>query len=365
MTRDVDDVQNELMELSPDERLRVAQNLLKSVPEGEGGGPAVLSLAWNAASVDVAIPDAVLAHGNDPIVPVGEVGILAGLGGVGKSRLVAQMAVAAAGAADGELVPVIEHGTGGRDTLRVRGGPVVTVGYEDAAPWVRIRMLDAARWFDDSDKGPCVRVVSDPERLSATVVERPLWGPTTADGRIVGTGPRPLFRQVFDRAAELSASLVIVDPLTLAWNAGVDGYPVEPVNDFVLALRHEAARLTCGVLLVHHMSKLAYGAHRTRMGLDAGHLSGSGAWVDRVRGVLVLAKPAEDDHEDDGADQRIGVVKANYAPSGPDVGWDVESVTDPAGSKRPVAWEAQRGDGELEHEDVKTQGGGVVPITVA
>ena len=49
--------------------------------------------------------------------------------------------------------------------------------------------------------------------------------------------------------------------------------------------------------------------------LDPGHVAGSAAWVDAVRGCLVLDyTPEEDDPEDKGL-RRLSVFKANLGPA--------------------------------------------------
>lgn len=357
----------ESKELSPAERVLRAMNELdeddferlrdtlaaQSSPVGNE-----VKVDWTAAAVDRELPEAVLAMGGAPIVPVGEVGLLAGFSGTGKSRLVAQIAAAAAGTEDGELAPVLHSCavSAGRpglgDALRVRGGPVVLVGYEDAAPWVRWRTAGAARWLDGGGRGACSRAVDEPERLSAAVLETPLFAPP---GREADATPTTAWRAVFDRASEIGARLVVVDPISLAWDAGVDGYSAGPVNRCIVALRAEAARLQAAILLVAHLPKAA----RMKRTADAGDVSGSAAWVDRVRGLLVLTR-RDDEVSKDGGEQAppwLGVAKANYCRSGDGVGWPLAPVMD---GGRPLAWEAE--DGEAQDGGVV---GGVVPVTVA
>ena len=327
---------------------------------GEAHLQGAVEVDWSAAAKDLPLPEAVLARGHAPLVPVGEIGLLAGFGGGGKSRLVAQMAAAAAGAEDGELVPVLHPCTastgrpGMGDALRVRGGPVVLAGYEDAAPWVRWRTAAAAKWLDGGGSGGrCAAAVDDLERLSAAVLEGPLFAPAGGD---LAAAPTPAWHAVFNRASEIGAGLVIVDPLSLAWDAGAEGYQHGPVNRCVAALRAEAVRLQAAVVLVAHLPKTA----RWKTTSDAGDVSGSAAWVDRVRGVLMLTR--REDKAQAAAEGRptyrplLTVSKSNYCASSDTEGWELEQVVDDAG--RPLAWEVKDGEAQ-EH------GGGVVPITVA
>ena len=345
-----------LASVTADERTELFRAAEAGDRDAEAAGAPLdaVEMDWTAAAVDRELPEAVLAMGGAPIVPVGEVALLAGFSGTGKSRLIAQIAAAAAGAEDGELAPVLyscavsagRPGLG--DALRVRGGPVVMVGYEDAAPWVRLRTAGAARWLDGGRRGACSRAVDDPERLAATVIETPLFAPP---GREADAAPTPAWQAVFDRATRIGARLVVVDPISLAWDAGVDGYPAGPVNRCIVALRAEAARLQAAILLVAHLPKAA----RMKRTADAGDVSGSAAWVDRVRGLLMLTR-RDDEVSKDGGGQAppwLGVAKANYCRSGDGVGWPLAPVTD---GGRPLAWEA---------EDDEAQDGGVVPVTVA
>ena len=122
------------------------------------------------------------------------------------------------------------------------------------------------------------------------------------------------------------------------------------MNACIAALRAEAVRLGgAAVLLVAHLPKAA----RMKRTADAGDVSGSGAWVDRVRGVLMLTGRKDEDDGGRKAPPWLGVAKANYCKSGDDVGWPLAPVMD---GGRPLAWEAENGE---------AQDGGVVPVTVA
>ena len=55
---------------------------------------------------DVVLPSAILSDGGGVILPAGEIGLFAGSGGSGKSRLSLQVAVAAAGVPAGTAEPI-------------------------------------------------------------------------------------------------------------------------------------------------------------------------------------------------------------------------------------------------------------------
>ncbi len=119
-----------------------------------------------------------LSDGGGVILPAGEIGLFAGSGGSGKSRLSLQVAVAAAGVPAGTAEPIPDG------TLRVASGPVVMLGYEDAAPWIAWRARRLARWLDDrAGTTHHARAVTDPERLSVAAVDAPLFGVTLGAGR--------------------------------------------------------------------------------------------------------------------------------------------------------------------------------------
>ena len=112
-----------------------------------------------------------MSDGGGVILPAGEIGLFAGSGGSGKSRLSLQVAVAAAGVPAGTAEPIPDG------TLRVASGPVVMLGYEDAAPWIAWRARRLARWLDDrAGTTHHARAVTDPERLSVAAVDAPLFG---------------------------------------------------------------------------------------------------------------------------------------------------------------------------------------------
>ena len=383
--------------------LQPLSGVLGLPPEPEAGQT---PWTWDAASREREIPPGVLTFGDEqwggPVLPVGDVAILAGLGGAGKSLLALQIAVSAAGAEDGDVVHVLRPRTMSRDRpglgrspLEVRGGGVVLVGYEDRAAWVRMRALGAAAWLDGGPDGPCRKAVDDPERLSVAVggVDAPLFAPPAPGGPAT---PTAAWERVWERVREVGAGLVVVDPVALAWDAGAEGYPVGPVGRFIGALHRDAVENECAVLLVHHVTKAARSAQREGRRLDAADISGSHAWVDRVRGTLQLQssgavpkKGGGNSQGDAAADEDwvwkqgwLGVTKANCSPSGGHVGWIVDRV-DAAGlvgpeSGRPVAWiecaarsepcevpGMRRTDGGNEGEDGEAQDGGVVPVTVA
>ena len=303
------------------------------------------ALDWTAASVDRTQAPAVLGIGPQAlggrILPVGEVGILAGAGGGGKSRLALQIAIAAASGEDGALVPVFRRGHARMDDLTVRGGPVVMLGYEDADAEVRYRVKKIARYLTAEPAG----VIDNPLRLSVAVAEVPLWAPPAAGDGYDPAAPTGVWRALWDRVRALKGvRMVVVDPIALAFDSGRDGYPTAPVGAFVGALRREARAAHVGVLLIHHVPKGA--ANRLRdpdVEPDQSDVAGSHAWVDRSRSALFLRPAAAERGR-----ASLWTVKANYAAMGelaklravePAGAWEIDDgeATDDALAESPPA----------------------------
>ena len=294
--------------------------------EREGGdvGP----VAWDAAAVARPMPDSVIGDGRGGcLLPAGEVSVLAGLSGAGKSTLTLHAAVAAAATREGQCVALW------RDGPVIRGGPVVVVGYEDAAAWIHLRATDAARWRDGTIEGAHAAAIADPTRLSVGVLDAPLLAP--------GADPRgapettSAWDALWSRVREIGARFVVVDPAALALDTGMLGFSPGPVSTFYRALRREAREAGAAVLIVAHMPK----AVRAKAAgeIDAGDVSGSGAWVDRARSALTLTRDAD---RPDG--YVLGVAKANYAATG--TAWPL--TVRRADSGRPLAFEVDDADDE-------------------
>ena len=215
----------------------------------------------------------------------GEVGILAGPGGLGKSSVLLAVAHAAATAGEGE---------GRACGLAVRGAPVVVASYEDSA----VRLAHRLRWFAGDDDVPGLFAWPDPS---------PLWIADPDAGALEGPGWRDFWAAV--RSA--GARLVILDPLSAAL-ADVSASDMTPVRGFLRALSTEAAEAGAAVLLVAHDTKSARNAARAGEDPGAGVVAGSAAWYDGARGVLTLARLPGDD----GERLILRCVKANYGPDG-------------------------------------------------
>ena len=254
---------------------------------------------WASVSASVQRPATIVGLGEGCLIPAGEVGIVAGPGGQGKSRLTLQIALSAAAAKDGSMV-VPFKGTGD-ECLQVAGGPVVATCYEDHPGWLRWRLERIANHLEGSNQeGRYMATLENPKRLSVAQFDWPLFAPPAHGRRDALPGPTSTWRQTWDRAAAIGARLVVIDPVGLALETV--GFDAAPVNAFYRALRAEAVGIQCAVLLVAHVTKVGRGMGTE---IEADAISGVAAWVDRARCALAMIR--------DSGTPIVKVVKANYA----------------------------------------------------
>ena len=225
----------------------------------------------------------------DAVLSVGEVALLSGEGGLGKSYVT--LALAVAGALAGDL----HHEYGAACGLRVTPGPVVLVSYEDSP----------ARMF-----GRLRRMGNDAAavRLHTARHPMPLW---TADGHRGGASqPAEWWTDLWAYVREVGARLVVIDPASAAL-ADVSPGESGPVRAFLRALTVEAECAAAGVLIVTHSTKAARNAARAGDDPGAGIVSGSAAWYDGARGVLALSELPDNPDA-----RRLEAVKSNYGRKG-------------------------------------------------
>ena len=276
-----------------------------------------------------------VGRNRDALLPAGEIALLIGAGGGGKSRLALQIAIRAAVGVlpDGSPVDVFGDPPAGAvpgyvPALSIAAGPVVMIGYEDSAEWITWRARACADHLDRASgnlANPHRHAIVNPDRLSIGCLDydAPLFGLRPGGGRDAIPGPLAGWDPLWTEARRIGARLVVIDPAALA--CIVEGYSALPIGLFYAALRREARQLGAGVLIVHHTPKWSRKkgvADDPADSEDAGAI-GSVAWTDRARGVLMLQ--GED----------LKVTKANYCRRGPVA--IVRSVEDQR--CRPVAFE--------------------------
>ena len=220
--------------------------------------------------------------------------MLAGEGGVGKSALAGEIALAVAGnARAGGLLAV--HG----------GGPVLWVTYEETPGELAARLKTRARAV-----GVNARNVHVLDMRGGW----PLFGPG-ADGRssaFYHARPEQLIGWEPMEAAVggLEPRLIVIDPVLAAYVGEPNSAP--PVREFLGALASLAREHSAGVLVLAHSTKAA----RSQRGgtkpdpFEPGQVAGSAAWTDGVRGALSFAYGSDDD-----GNRLLSIVKANMGPA--------------------------------------------------
>lgn len=246
-----------------------------------------------ASEIDDPLPDPILSlDGRGAVLTAGSVTILAGEGGRGKSSLAYGLAVeVAAVPRDDDAGPV----SVGPLTVHGGGGPILLVTYEDRPGLVAWALRSYA-----SEVGRELGAV-----YVLDMAGRPVFGPLAEPGRPAMYNTRPVrlpgWADLAGAVEAIRPRIVVVDPALSAFVGEPNA--VGPVREFVGAL----GELGPGVLLLCHSTKAV-----RREGadpFDAGHVGGSSAWVDGVRGVLVLGAG-----ETDGLSQ-LACPKANYGPA--------------------------------------------------
>ena len=242
---------------------------------------------------DSTLPRRVLWRDPDPkndrdaneaiVISAGQIGVLSGAGGDGKSTITLAVAAAAANAhAAGE-----EHGSA--CGLRVAAGPVLVASAEDA-PAIMLERLSGLA----------------PTHLYVWTQPSHLWEADPSGLRSAQSGPSQQWGPFWGVVRNLRPSLVILDPANSILS-GASVSETSPVQRFLTAASQEAENADCGVLVVAHSNKQA----RDQTSPGAGAIAGSAAWHDRARGVLHLKRDKKD------PDTRVlTCIKANYGRAG-------------------------------------------------
>ena len=260
-------------------------------------------------------------HGDDKPVPLirgrglrgyvlseGEVAVLSGAGGIGKSTIAMQIALA------GALADAAGADWGETSGLSVRAGRSVILSWEDSAWRLAERAskalgLPALKKLAGRLPAGTESGVAANERVQASHMRGwPLWGVGEGDHALT----RPTALDAWDAAwrciREFEPSLVVIDPAMSAYIA--DSNSVAFVRSFLDSLYGAAKEARCGVLLVAHSTK---GAQRTKDADRTGDVAGSAGWTDAARGVLTMRRPTKG--EGDITERTLECTKANYSRS--------------------------------------------------
>lgn len=229
------------------------------------------------------------------VLTVGEVCVLSGAGGAGKSTLALAVsyAMAAGGRRDYESNG-LEIRDGNREPSPM---PVVYASAEDADWQIKraaVRIMERR-----------AEVNLPPNLHHMDLRGRLLFAPSD-DGYNAPAETTPEWKSLWNAVKSTGAKMVVVDPV-MAVYAGNENRAVE-VRRFIGALTAEADEKQCGVLLLAHNTKAA--RMKGTDPFDAGHVAGSASWTDGVRGALALDWPSDGDG--DAGVRRLKVIKANY-----------------------------------------------------
>lgn len=218
----------------------------------------------------------------EDLIPMGQVTLLSGDGGVGKSLLALQLAAAAAMS---------------QDTLDLEpwAGRTLYVGAEDDQDEFLRRLADITKAHGkDLDELPLLRLIplADRDALLSVPNKHGTMEPT------------PLWRGIANFAADWKPRLIVLD--TSADLFGGDEIKRAQVRQFIAMLRKLAIDLECAIVLLSHPSV---------QGMQTGTgISGSTGWNNSVRSRLYLTRDKED------TDLRIlTVMKSNYGETGREI----------------------------------------------
>ena len=227
-------------------------------------------------------PEALLSlpgDGSGIFLARGEAAILSGAGGVGKSALAGEIALAvAAGRPAGK--PHLGSPGGAYLFDANVSGAVLWLTFEER-PGAIAERLDVLAKNLESSASHDARAIAVLNMAGA-----PLFGPPPGGSYNGRSGPQPDWKNLANEAARIEPVLILVDPALAAYVG--DANAAAPVREFVTALVGLAQETTnnAGVLIVAHSSKANRSADDPAG--DPGHTAGSTAWHDAVRGVAVL-----------------------------------------------------------------------------
>lgn len=252
------------------------------------------------------------------VVSVGTVAVLSGEGSVAKSGLTCDLAVGIAEQLNGfrnKEKRTLHDLPGG--LFKAQGGPVLMVTYEDPPSVTGLKLQQAAK--DRKLKESALQRVHVLDMEGEALFGPPAPKPDrNDDGVIIGEEKAGLYNQrpeplpgwwvMWGEVARIRPVLVVIDPALAAYVG--DAIGVAPVREFLTALIGKAREFGCGVLVVAHSTKAARGGTGKADPLDPGHVSGSAAWFDGSRGVMVM-QFADGYPPDDGI-RTLALPKVNY-----------------------------------------------------
>ena len=242
----------------------------------------------------------------------GQVTMLTGRGGDGKSLLALQLAVTVAARAEF-----------GWWQARQRRN-VLVLNAEDNIDEQRRRLLGACEVMDVDPRLLAERLLTM-QRESLVLVHR-----DPEDGKVK---PSALYDRLARLIDEHKIGLVVIDPLVEA-HVGMDENSNADMKELVIMLRRLARLRAIPLLIVHHSRKGASGG-------DQDGARGGSALVNACRVVVTLDRMSDDEHAKIGPPQpkeryiRVTGAKANYAGRIGDRWLELVSVELPNGDPTP------------------------------
>ena len=223
------------------------------------------------------------AGAKDGFAARGEVCVLAGAGGVGKSYL----ALGLACAADAARRAGEEYGE--HCGVETRAGNAVILSYEDNPKRIANRVLAM-----ETEGRPFLQPF--PKALYETRPDR-------------SHNQSPAWRPTWDGVRALAPTLVVIDTGPKA--LGGENKDSAPVIAFLDAVAAECRTIGCAALVLGHDTKAARDLTSAGNALGAGAIAGSSQWHDTPRAVLHLTKTGP------GAKERLlECVKSGYGVDG-------------------------------------------------
>lgn len=295
--------------------------------EQVGHRPAVAADRLEAAMPKrlVSLSDEKEKNWNGAVLSVGTVCLLSGEGGMSKTTLALQMGLQAAARHVADDLWRSEEERKWCAGLHCRAGPVLFASYEDPLSVCRWRLDRLIRTLKGNEASAAQSGLAHFHFMDMT--NRPLYGPPAGFG--YNHRPEPL-----EGWWDLTTAVKAVQPVLVVVDPALGAYVGEPnapaaVREFLSALARLGGEHGAGVLLLAHSTKAA---RRSADKFDPGHIGGSAAWHDGVRGALLLARGGP-------AARELRVSKANYGPAYMEMILDPIAGRDARGRKTgPVAF---------------------------
>lgn len=206
-----------------------------------------------------------------PWLPAGELTLMSGTGGGGKSTITFQLGLSLVLK---DFGPPMSGSFGGTFKRACLPEPcsVVIAGWEDGHAEMRRRVTAILE-----GRGMGARGSEIGDRLIALSMkgQGPMWAPREADGHVSSRGGiTPTGARILARAEQAQAKLLVIDPSAAAFLGDENNRSL--VRAFTSHLSEWAERHGCAIILVAHPPKSATGA---------GGVSGSTDWHAGVRSV--------------------------------------------------------------------------------